>query len=164
MARIPLPDGDAPEVIRALSLRPQLAKVVALYNQAVDDSGLDWRMHELVRMRVAQINACAVCLGWRMPQAVAAGVTEDLLAGVADYRTSDAYSDLEKVALEYTERFCTDSAAIDDDLIARLSEHLDSGEIIELTLLIGKYLSQGRLMQVLDLDQAACAVPSLPAP
>lgn len=164
MARIDLPPGDAPEVVRALSLRPQLAKVVALYNKAVDDSTLDWRMHELVRMRVAQINACAVCLGWRMPQGVAAGVTEDLLAGVADYRSSDAYTPLEKVALEYAERFCTDSAAIDEDLIDRLSEHLDAGEIVELTLLIGKYVSQGRLMQVLDLDQAACVTRQEVAP
>src|SRR3954471_10932214 len=121
MARIPLPDGDGPEVVRALSLRPDLGRVVAAYNKAVDESTLDWRMHELVRMRVAQINACAVCLGWRMPQAVAAGVTEALLAGVAGYRDSDAYTELEKVALEYAERFCTNSAAIDEDLIARLS-------------------------------------------
>ena len=50
-------------------------------------------------------------------------------------------------------RFCTDSASIDDDLIERLRLHLADDEIVELTLVIGKYLSMGRFMQVLGLDQ-----------
>ena len=159
MARIDLPDGDQPEVVRALMLRPRLGAAVAAYNEAVFASALDWRLHELVRMRVAQINACNVCLSWRTPEAGAAGVTDDLLAAVADYRGNDVFTPAEQVALEFTERFCTDSAAIDDDMLARLKAHFDSGEIVELALVIGKYLSQGRFMQVLDLDQAACEVP-----
>ncbi|MSO37537.1 MAG: hypothetical protein EXQ69_04710 [Acidimicrobiia bacterium] len=58
-----------------------------------------------------------------------------------------------QVALEYTTGFCTDSAAIDDELMERLTEHYESGEIVELTLVIGKSLSMGRFMQVLGLDQ-----------
>ena len=57
------------------------------------------------------------------------------------------------MALEYTTRFCTDSARIDDDLLARLGEHFDAGETVELTLVIAKYLAMGRFMQVLGLDQ-----------
>jgi alkylhydroperoxidase family enzyme len=90
---------------------------------------------------------------------VAAGVTEELLDGVTDYATSSAYTEAEKVALEFTERFCTDSAAIPDSLLERLGEHFDAGDVVELALVIGKYLSQGRFMQVLGLDQS-CAVPS----
>ena len=58
MARIELPAGDGPEVVRALALRPDLAQAVAAYDQAVWNSRLDWRLHELVRMRIAQINQC----------------------------------------------------------------------------------------------------------
>jgi hypothetical protein len=43
--------------------------------------------------------------------------------------------------------------------MARLDQHFDAGEIVELALVIGKYLSQGRFMQVLGLDQA-CVVPA----
>jgi AhpD family alkylhydroperoxidase len=160
MARIDLPEGDQPEVVRALMMRPSLAAAVSAYNDAVFASALDWRLHELVRMRVAQINACNVCLSWRTPEAINAGVTEDLLNAVADYRDNNAFRPAERVALEFTERFCTDSAAIDDELLARLKHHFDAGEIVELTLVIGKYLSQGRFMQVLDLDEAACALPT----
>jgi AhpD family alkylhydroperoxidase len=159
MARIALPAGDQPDVVKALMLRPALAKGVAAMNDAVFASSLDWRLHELVRMRIAVINGCQTCLTWRTPEAVEAGVTEELLAGVEEWRTSSLYTDTERVALEFTELFCTDSVAISDDLMAALEQHFDSGQIVDLTLVIGKYLSQGRFMQVLGLDQA-CVVPT----
>jgi AhpD family alkylhydroperoxidase len=153
MARIELPDGDAPEVVRALMLRPEFASAVAGYDNAVWNSTLDWRLHELVRMRIAQCNECTVCLSWRTPQAVDAGVTDALLEGVANVDGSGAYTDAERVAIEYAERFCRDSARIDDALVDRLRAHFDPGEIVELTLVIAKYLAFGRFMQVLGLDQ-----------
>ena len=154
MARIELPAGDGPEVVRALSLRPELAQAVAAYDQAVWNSHLDWRLHELVRMRIAQVNECTVCLSWRTPQAIEAGITEPLLLGVHRAGESDDYTAAEKVAIEYAARFCTDSARIDDDLVSRLREHFDEGGVVELTLVIGKYLAFGRFMQVLGLDQS----------
>src|SRR5205807_1588659 len=151
MARIALPEGDGFEVTRALGLRPEFAEVVAGYERAVGRSGLDRRLHELVRMRIAQINQCTVCLAWRN---AAWGASEELLAGVDRAGLLPGYTAAERVAIEYAERFATNSADIDDALLARLGEHLDSGEIIELTLVIGKYLALGRFMQVLGLDQA----------
>lgn len=153
MARIPLPDGDAPEVVRALGLRPELAAAVGAYDAAVWQSSLPWRLHELVRMRVATINACTVCLDWRTPMAIDAGVTEEDLEAVVAH-DEQRFGAAEQVALEYAARFCTDSSAIDDGLLTRLGEHFDPGEIVELTLVIGKYLAMGRFMQVLGLDQA----------
>ena len=38
MARIPLPDGDGPEALRALALRPQLAEAVQSMELAVAKS------------------------------------------------------------------------------------------------------------------------------
>jgi len=159
VARIELPAGDQPDVVKALMLRPGLAGAVGAMNDAVFASSLDWRLHELVRMRIAVINGCQTCLTWRTPEAIEAGVTEALLAGVSDWRGSRDYTDAERVALEFTELFCTDSTAISNELMARLERHFDAGEIVELALVVGKYLSQGRFMQVLGLDQA-CVVPT----
>jgi AhpD family alkylhydroperoxidase len=160
VARIDLPDGDQLDIVKALTLRPKLAAAVGAMNDAVFASTLDWRLHELIRMRIAQINGCTVCLAWRTPEAVEAGVTEELLGAVSSWRHAADISDAERVALEFTELFCTDSSAIEDELLDRLGEHFDVGEIVELTLVIGKYLSQGRFMQVLGLDQDSCAVPA----
>ena len=39
-------------------------------------------------------------------------------------------------------------------LMERLREHFDAGEVVELTLVIAKYIAFGRFMQVLGLDQS----------
>lgn len=159
MARIALPEGEQPDVVKALMLRPALAKGVGAMNEAVFASTLDWRLHELLRMRIAVINGCQTCLTWRTPEAIDAGVTEELLAGVASWRTAELYTESERAALEFTELFCGDSVGISDELITSLEAHFDAGQIVDMTLVIGKYLSQGRFMQVLGLD-AACVVPT----
>jgi AhpD family alkylhydroperoxidase len=157
MARIEIPPGDGPEVLRALSLRSQFEPAVNALEKAVARSQLDWRLHELVRMRVAQINQCTVCLAWRNQSAFDAGVTEELLATVSDAATASGFTERERLAIEYANRFSTDSAGIDDAFMARLAASFDSGEIVDLTLVIAKYVAMGRFMQVLGLDQA-CAL------
>ena len=153
MLRISLPEGEQLDIVKALSLRPKFAGAVGAMNEAVFASTLDWRLHELIRMRIAVINGCQTCLTWRTPEAIEAGVTEELLAGVADWRPRGVHrrragrAGVHRVVLH---RFGGDH----DDLMARLEEHFDAGQIVELALVIGKYLSQGRFMQVLGLDQA----------
>jgi AhpD family alkylhydroperoxidase len=155
MARIALPDNGNLDIINALSIaRPELAKAVGAYDAAVAASTLDPRLHELVRMRVAQINACTVCLSWRTPAAVEAGVTDELLGEVENYATAAGFTAKEQVAIEYAERFSTDSANIDDAFIGRLTAEFEPADIIELTLVISKYIAFGRFMQVLGLDQS----------
>jgi alkylhydroperoxidase family enzyme len=154
MARIELPAAGGSEVAQALRLAPHFVEVVTAYEKAVAASQLDARLHEVVRMRIAHINDCAVCLNWRDP---ASGATEQMLTAIVDYATSDDFTPAEKVAIEYAERFCLESAAIPDSLLVRLAEHLTSAEIVDLTLVIGKYLALGRFMQVLGLDQT-CSI------
>ena len=105
------------------------------------------------------INGCQTCLTWRTPEAIDAGVTEDLLAGVARLADVGATTPTPNRS-RWSSPSCSAAtrSAIGDDLMARLEEHFDAGEIVELSLVIGKYLSQGRFMQVLGLDQA-CVVP-----
>lgn len=149
MPRIQIPEGDGPEATRALSLAPHFIEAVAAKEKAVWKSPLPRRTHELVRMRVAEINQCVLCMSWRNDWA-----DEAALGSVSASATSDLYTPAERVAIEYAERFCTDSANIDDGLLERLGEHYSPAEIVDLTLVIGKYLAMGRFMQVLDLDQA----------
>ena len=156
MARIDLPSGDGLDVTRALTLAPQFADVVAAYEKAVARTTLDRRLHELVRYRVAQLNDCQVCLRFRWDS----GVDEDVHAQVADWQTSDAFSPTERAALSFTEQFCRKSAAIPDELITELEQLLSPALVVELTLVVGKYVAMGRFMQVLGLDQACDLSPT----
>ena len=151
MARVDLPDGDQLEVARALQLAPHFAEVVAGYERAVAKSSLDKRLHELVRYRIAQLNQCTVCLAFRWD---AAGVSDDEHGLVADHGRHDVFTPAEQAALTFAELFATDSTAISDELIATLEEQLGSAGLVDLTLVVGKYVAMGRFMQVLGLDQS----------
>ena len=159
MARVDLPAGRGPEVARALAAAPHFAPVVTAYETAVAQSPLDPRLHELVRYRIALLNQCTICLGYRRD---GSGVPESLLTRVADWRTVDDFTDAEKAALNFTERFCGDSPGISDALMHELERLLPDGHVVELALVVGKYLAMGRFMQVLGLDQS-CDVGQLQA-
>ena len=159
MARVDLPAGRGPEVARALATAPHFAPVVTAYEAAIAQSPLEPRLHELVRYRIALLNQCTICLGYRRDDA---GVAEDLLAKVSDWRTVTAFTEAERAALDFTEQFCRDSAAISDALLQELERLLPDGHVVELALVVGKYLAMGRFMQVLGLDQS-CDVGQLQA-
>ena len=77
MARIPLPEGDLPERYRVFGLQPAFGKAMAGVSDAIyEKSLLDKRVREAVRMRIALINECQLCLGYRFPELQAVGVDE----------------------------------------------------------------------------------------
>jgi alkylhydroperoxidase family enzyme len=156
MARIELPDGDGLEVGRALTLAPHFADVVIGYEKAVARTSLEPRLHELVRYRIAQLNECTVCLGYRRTDS---GADEELLSQVSGWRTAETFSATERAALDYAEQFSGSSAAISDSLITELQDRLGPEGLVDLTLVIGKYLVMGRFMQVLGLDQTCVIDP-----
>jgi AhpD family alkylhydroperoxidase len=159
MARLELPDGpevaNQPEIVKIWSLRPDMGAAVAGLSHAVySQSILPARVKEAARMRIAQINGCVVCMGWRIPELAEQGVTEELYAHVEDAATNPEYSEPERLAVEYAEKFALDHRSIDDAFFARLKEHFTDPEILDLTICIGNWVAFGRLTMLLDLDEA----------
>ena len=153
MARIKLPDGDLPERQRVFGLQPAFGKAMAAVADAIyEKSLLDKRVREAVRMRIAQINQCHICLGYRFPELQAVGVDEAFYAAVANWRDSELFNAREKTAIEYAERFLLDHSNIDDALFARLHEHFSDAEIFDLSAVIAGLLANGRLLQVLQVE------------
>ncbi len=146
-----------PDARRAFMHRPEMADVLGMFNEVVARSELEPRMHELVRYRIAIINGCIRCKTYRSPEGIAAGVTEELLAHVEGWRSSSAFTSVERLALEFAERFCTDPQSIDDQLTEALRVALGDGGLVDLSICVAKYLAIGRLISVLDLDQA-CSI------
>jgi len=77
------------------------------------------------------------------------GLSEEDYAAVADWRHSDRFSDREKVAIEYAERFVADHLSLDDPFWERFRRHWDDSEILDLSVCIASFLGLGRLTQVL---------------
>jgi len=163
MARIDLPPGDGGELARVWALSPELGAAVGALAAKVGGKGLalPWRVREAARMRIAQINGCNICMSWRVPALARHGVDEALYASVDDPAAGD-YSEQERLAIEYAEKFALDHRSLDDAFFARMRGEFSDVEILELTVCIGDWIAFGRMTAVLDLDEACEWAPSEP--
>jgi alkylhydroperoxidase family enzyme len=163
MSRISLPPGDAPESYRLFSLQPALGKALAGLSEAIyGQTVVDLRVREAVRMRIAHINQCLLCVGFRFPQQTAEftaqNIDEAFYAAIPQWRTSTLFSEREKLAIQYAERFAENHLSIDDSFMARLHEYYSDAEIFTLTTVIAGLIANGRILQVLQVQQTACAM------
>ena len=99
MARLDIPPGDGGDAVQLWSLRPEMgAAVNRLVDAAYNKSILPVRVREAARMRIAQLNDCAVCLAFRAASVKEQGVTEDFYRHVADHDAAGMYSQQEELA------------------------------------------------------------------
>ena len=78
------------------------------------------------------------------------GMDDDLYNAVSRYYEVDDFTDREKLAIEFGERFAIDNTTIDDAFWGRVSEHFSDAEMLELTMVAGFCVGVGRALQVLD--------------
>jgi len=78
--------------------------------------------------------------------------SEEMYAHVSEYGECEEYTEREKLAIEYAERFALDHLSIDDDFFDRLKDSFSGKEIVDLTTCIAAFLGLGRLTQVLGLS------------
>jgi len=160
MARIEIPEGKGDPEVRVWKLRPEMGIGAGTLSHAVyEQSILGVRERELARMRIAQINDCAICQQWRKTEGTADALTEDDFANVAEWRTYAGYSERERLAVEYAERFALDHHTLDDAFYARLRANFTDAEVLDLTVCIGGWLALGRTLHVLGLDDSCAIAP-----
>lgn len=158
MARLNVPDGPGGEATMIWTLRPPLGGMVErMIRGAYQESILPAEERELARMRIAQINDCVACSGFRAPSVLDAGVASELYDNVADYATYPGYTSRQRLAIEYAERFATDHASIDDAFFGRMRRAFNDEELLDLTLCVAVFLGLGRALTVLGVDQS-CAI------
>lgn len=155
MARIDVPDGPGGDAEMIWTLRPEMAGMVERMIRTVyGRSILPAEEREVARMRIAQLNDCAACSVFRAPSVIAAGVGEDAYEHLHEYRTYPGYTERQRLAIEYAERFAVDHHAIDDELFARLRAHFADDEVLDLTLCVAVYLGLGRTLEVLGVRES----------
>lgn len=164
MSRIKLPAGDLPDTARLFSMNPALGKSLAGLSQAIySQTVIGLRVREAVRMRIAHINQCTLCVGYRFPaESVAAGIDETFYAAIPDWRNSALFTEREKIAIEYAEKFAQDHLSLDENFFAALHRHFSDEEIFTLTTIIAGLMANGRILQVLDVEQGSCGIGEAP--
>ena len=151
--RVEVPDGPGGPPVQVWNLRPELLPTVqAMIDGPYKRSQLPAREREAARMRIAELNDCRICRDFRARSVVAAGVTEDVYAHVADAHGHDAYTERERLAIEFAERFAIDHAGMDDQLFTRLRAAFGDDEIVDLAICCAAFLGLGRVLAVLGIE------------
>lgn len=85
---------------------------------------------------------------------------EAKLADLGEWRRSGAFSDLERIALEYAERITYTDQQVDAALFDRLKEHFSEPQIVELTAAIALENFRSKFNPSLGIEaQGFCLLP-----
>jgi AhpD family alkylhydroperoxidase len=81
------------------------AEIGGLYaiEKALAESGLEARLREIIKVRASQINGCAYCLGFHVPKARAAGLTDNEIHLLNAWRETPSFTAVERAVIEFTE-------------------------------------------------------------
>jgi alkylhydroperoxidase family enzyme len=113
---------------------------------------LDGRLREIVIIRMGHLAGSAYVLRQHVPAlALADGLTLEECDALADWRASKCFSERERAVLAYTDTMTRD-ITVPDDVFAEVRRHFNDREIVELTVLIGSYNMNARVLQALELD------------
>ena len=84
-------------------LAPDVQAALRAMTKAVDESGLDKNLTELIKVRASQLNGCAFCLQFHLTLARRHGVPAAKLDLAAAWRDAGVFSPREMAALAYVE-------------------------------------------------------------
>ncbi len=85
---------------------------------------------------------------------------EDKVADLPEWRKSRAFSELERVALEYAERITYTDQKVDEALFERVKRHFTEPQIVELTAAIALENFRSKFNPTLGIEaQGFCLLP-----
>ncbi|WP_350290918.1 carboxymuconolactone decarboxylase family protein [uncultured Croceitalea sp.] len=116
--------------------------------QYINKSLPDFKLLELMRLRVAQINGCAYCVDMHFKELRHLNETDLRLSSLSVWEETNYFSDKEIAVLKLTEALTTiTNKPISNEAYSSLENHFDKTEISILTLAISQINTWTRLMK-----------------
>jgi AhpD family alkylhydroperoxidase len=111
--------------------------MLALEGFVRNESGLDSKLLELIKIRASQINGCAYCLDMHTKDARAGAETEQRIYALDAWRETPFYTDRERAALAWTEAVTlVHSGHVPDAVYDEVKAQFTDQEIVNLTMAI----------------------------
>jgi alkylhydroperoxidase family enzyme len=117
---------------------------------------------ELCRLRIAQLLESQFDLALRYAPAVRAGLTDEKIAALPRYLTSEHFTERERACLEFTEQFVIASSAISDEDVARVMTVLTPEEFIYLCKALSVMDQFARASSAFRLAAPSVVPPTMP--
>ncbi len=118
---------------------PDAYKAIMALSKAAHVEGLPEHLHELIHLRVSQINGCGLCVEMHGRLAKKAGETDQRLFSVAAWRDTPYFTDAERAALALAEavtRIADKSDPVSDVLWDEAKRHFDEKALAGLLISI----------------------------
>ena len=128
---------------------------------------LDRRLHALAELKAATLTHCEYCIDMGSAISRQWGLTDQEILALPSYQASPLFSELDKLVLDYAVGMSRTPVDVPDELFDRLRQHLDDGQIVELTHHIALENMRGRFNLALGIGSAGfsegmvCAVPAV---
>ena len=145
--------GRLLNLYRTLLNSPPLAESWFNHSNAVRwKTTLDGRLREIVIVRLGHLTRCEYVLRQHVPTlALADGLTLEECNALADWRGTTLFTPRERAALAYADTM-TREIAVPDAVFAEVRRHFDDRALVELTVLIGSYNMNARVLTALAVD------------
>jgi AhpD family alkylhydroperoxidase len=161
--------GDVLEPARAVAHNRRVFKTYVREELSAEKwSSVPAELKTLAVLSAAATVGCEWCLDFGYWQAVAGRIEPAKIVDVARWRDSSAYSRLERAAIEYAAAMSTTPVTVTDEQVARLREHLDESQVVELTMIIAIENQRSRFNSALGLSSQGfsdrCEIPPQQAP
>lgn len=114
----------------------QAMKAMLALEAAVEASGLDRVLVDLVKVRASQINGCAYCINMHFQDAKKHGETDQRLYLLDAWRDAPFYSDRERAVLAWTEAVTLITDGVSDEVFAEARKFFSESELANLTLAV----------------------------
>ncbi len=114
--------------------------------KVVDQSKIDHKLLELVKIRASQINGCAHCLEMHTKDALVLGENDQRIYLLSAWREAPFYSERERAALAWCEALTNlPQSGAPDNIYEEVKNQFSPEELVELTLAIVVINSWNRL-------------------
>lgn len=121
------------------------------WNRLFREGVVPHELKELCRVYVSRSVKCEYCGNQRSDAARASGLNEGKLDELINFESSTTYSDQEKAALSYAEAI-TWRLDPDEAFWARLHQHFNAEELVELACFITLTMGQQSWIRLLNID------------
>lgn len=144
--------SDLPNLYRVLGASPVMLNAWIDFAWSLRlDATTPRGLRELIIMRGAYISGIAYEWAHHWPMAIKAGVSEDKLHALKDWRDSSLFSAEERAVLQMADEISNGPGA-SAATISALNENFTPSEVVELTLTASFYVCVSRLLTSLDVD------------
>ncbi len=125
---------------------PEALQTMLKLENFVNESGLDKKLIELIKIRASQINGCAFCMDMHTQDARKLGETEQRIYLLSLWRESAVYTEAERAVLALTEAVTVITAnGVSEELYQQVREHFDENQYVALIMAINTINSWNRI-------------------